>query len=957
METNSCGRPARRQGRTSFAASLVAATSVLAYGPAFGQQPPTGPAATGVEEIVVTGTRVIRDGYEAPTPLTVVGVEEIEAAAPANIADFVNTLPTLAGSTVAHDTGIQFSGGTAGQNNLNLRGLGTNRTLVLLDGQRVVGAALNGAVDVNGFPDALVTRVDVVTGGASAAYGSDALAGVVNFVLDHEFVGLKGTVQGGITTYGDDANYKIALAGGTNFAGGRGHLMISGEYGFVAGIRGNDRRWNAEGWMIMNNPAYTATNGLPRQILRNQVALSDATPGGIITAGPLKGTYFGEGGVPGTLNYGPVVSPPLMQGGDWQYTRTNMNVSLDSRIVRHNLFAHASYDLTDGIQVFAQGSYAFSDAYNQCCTQFNIANLSMRADNPFLPAEVAARAAALGITSFTLGTMNRDFGLLETVNGRALNRYVVGLNGTFDAFGSDWSWEAYFQHGWVRNSIKAPKITVTTLYRQAIDAARHPVTGLIVCRSTLTNPNDGCVPYNIFGVGVNSDAARNWISGASRMAQRFKQNVYSASVTGEPFSNWAGPVSLAMGAEHRTEATWGINDPISQISGFFVGNYRASTGAFDVTEGFVETVLPVAKDQAWARALDVNAAVRATSYSTSGLVTTWKVGATYAPVDDLRFRVTRSRDIRAPNLADGFTAGQSNTNNVVDPFRNNITTNYQGLAIGNPDLEPEKGDTTGIGLVYQPSWFPGFSGSVDYFNIDIKGVIASISAQETLNRCFEGNSLMCERVTRDAAGNITRIVTSPVNLAKQNTRGIDIDLSYRASLDTFVSGWEGDLMLRALATHAIRLTRNDGLTAVTDSAGSNFGAGPANWRWLLQANYSRNALSASLVARIVSAGVYNTAFIECTTGCPPSTTTNMTIDNNRIPGATYFDLSLTYEFADGESAGIESEAFLTIQNLMNKDPAVAARGPGNVPFLYSPANASMYDVLGRQFRAGVRFRM
>ena len=297
---------------------------------------PATPAAESAEadaapqDIVVTGSRVVRDGYESPTPVSVIGADEILRSATPNIADYVNTLPAISGSATPTTTVTQVGAGRQGINSLNLRGIGDVRTLTLLDGRRVGGMINNGVVDVSELPQQLISRVDVVTGGASASYGSDALSGVVNFVLDKKFTGLKGEVSGGVTTYGDNRNWKVNLTYGTGFAEDRGHILLSGEASAEDGIYNpSNRGWTEPGWAFINNPAYSATNGQPRVLLRSQVALSTATLGGAIACSAtsacssLRGIAFGPGGNPYNLVFGPIVSDPIM-AGDTVYVRERL---------------------------------------------------------------------------------------------------------------------------------------------------------------------------------------------------------------------------------------------------------------------------------------------------------------------------------------------------------------------------------------------------------------------------------------------------------------------------------------------------------------------------------------------------------------------------------------------------------------------------------------------------------
>ncbi|MEH3107824.1 MAG: TonB-dependent receptor plug domain-containing protein, partial [Sphingomonas fennica] len=245
------------------------------------------------------------------------GIEDIQKAAPANVADFVNQLPQLSGSTTTRTGNGNTSAGTNGLNTLNLRSLGANRTLVLLDGRRVVASAVNSAVDINNLPSVLIERVDVVTGGASAAYGSDAVTGVVNFVLQRNFNGIKGSVLGGITHRGDDEVANASLAYGTDFAGDRGHILLSVEGAYQAGIDTLDpskRKWFTQ-TNLLNNPAFAAGNGQPQRIIRANSNTSRIAQGGVILNGPLAFTQFGQGGTPIPFVRGNPVANPFMVGG------------------------------------------------------------------------------------------------------------------------------------------------------------------------------------------------------------------------------------------------------------------------------------------------------------------------------------------------------------------------------------------------------------------------------------------------------------------------------------------------------------------------------------------------------------------------------------------------------------------------------------------------------------------
>ena len=961
---------AKRRALLTVSSTALALAASAAGQAAFAQSAPQtaqaqtaqGPAP---EEIVVTGTRIIRNGYEAPTPLTVVSVEQMQSAGTENIADYVNTMPAFAATQTPYNTQTSMSGGTSGINALNLRSLGAQRTLVLLDGQRSVGINTSQLVDVNLMPQALVSRVDVVTGGASAAYGSDALAGVVNFVLDKTFTGIKGDVSGGVTTYGDDRQWGVDLTGGTGFADDRGHFLIDGSATHIDGIPINNRKWNLTGAQFMSNPGYTPTNGQPQFIYQPCCVSPDNGfySAAVITSGPLKGTAFGPGGSPFMYQYGTITfDPDTYQSPDFAATQVRGNISgggLDSAETTQSIFTRTSYDLSDNVEVFLQWAWAHNSNENICCARESNANLTVLSGNPFIPAAIQAQMTALKITSLTMGSQNFDLPDEAAVNDRRTSRYVVGANGRIDAFDTNWTWNAYYQKGvsfQTASAIAPDKAN----FAAAMDAVTNPATGAIVCRSTLTNPGNGCVPYNVLGENVNSQAAINYVMGQGSRDFRhehFTQDVLSASASGEPFSDWAGPVSIATGIEHRAEHVNGINDPISSAFGWFVGNYQVYTAGYNVTEGFVETVVPLAKDLTWAKSLDLNAAVRATGYSTSGYVTTWKVGATWAPIDDIKFRATRSRDIRAPNLLELFNAGGGSAPAVLNDFLNNASETLIGNTVGNPNLQPEKSDTTGAGVVLQPTFIPGFSASVDYWNLDIHNAISTLTTQQIVDQCYAGNQAICRAITFTPAKVITEINIEPFNLVEQIARGIDFEASYSLPLATLSSSWNGNLAFRFLATNYIKDYSNNGITAPQDVAGQNSNNGVPSWRWTASAAYDLDPVNVMVSARGVSGGTFNNAYVVCTSACPASTSIAPTYSYNHVSGAVYFDTSFTYKFAHKDQGGLDAEAYLNIRDITNKGAVIVAQGPGGFNYANPDTNAALYDVLGRVFRAGIRFKM
>jgi outer membrane receptor protein involved in Fe transport len=937
---------------TSIASTAALAVAMLWSAPAFAQDESSDSGASVTEaptEITVTGTRIQRDGYRAPTPLTVLNSEDIETSAPANIADYVNDIPSLVGSHTPASTNLNISAGTAGVNALNLRALGTARTLVLLDGQRSVGSTLGGLVDVNTFPQGLIKSVEIVTGGASAAYGSDAVSGVVNFILDKEYTGIKGTAEYGITKYGDAPSYRASLTAGTGFAGGRGHLLLSGEIAIKEGLHGVPRDWNDRGWYMINNPAYAVGNGQPERLVVSGAGLSQATPGGIITNTAFRGTVFGQGGAVSRFNYG-TVRDPWMIGGDWESTQVNGFQSLDPEENRKSAFGRLSFEVTDGLNLFVQASYARSKNLGWLGVQLNQANVTIRADNAFIPEPLRTQLANAGVTQFTLGTTNADLPIRKNDTTRELQRYVVGANGEFDLFGSAARWDVYYQKGISKTREMARDITNNARLALAQDAVFAPAgnalgvpAGTIVCRSSLTSPTNGCVPLNRLGIGIASQPALDYVLGNPFREQKFQQDVFAANLSFDAFDLPAGPVSVAIGGEHRREKVSG-EVPTEFRSGWFVGNFLPSFGKYNVSEAYLELLVPVIDG------LDFNGAVRGTDYSTSGYVTTWKAGLTYEPIPDIRFRATRSRDIRAPNLGELYTAGSTRINVLIDPTQNNASVQFAGTTRGNALLKPERADQWGVGVVLQPRFIPGFAFSADYYDIKIEGAIGSVAAQTIVDRCAEGVQAFCSAVVRgpNAFGNNLQVFESPFNFASQRAKGIDFESSYRVPVGA------GDLTLRAMATRYIKNYFDNGIDAPTDTVGQNAAGGAPKWLYRVQGTYANEGFTFNLTGRGISSGVYDNSFVECTSGCPASTVTNRTIDNNRIKGAFYVDATLSF---DVEVAERELQFFLSANNLFDKDPPVVAPGPAGSAYATPATNQALYDLLGRTYRVGVRFKI
>jgi iron complex outermembrane receptor protein len=952
--------------RGSHKGRVLTSVSAMALAMSFGHAGFAQTAPQAIEEVVVTGTHIVRDGYEAPSPLTVLGADQINAGAREDLANYINTLPAVIGAFSPQTQGAVTNSGQTGVSSINLRGLGTVRTLVLLDGRRGVGAAADGTIDVSEFPQELVSRIDVVTGGASAAYGSDAIAGVVNFVLDKNFTGVKGSVEGGVTTYGDNRNWKVSLTAGTSFANDRGHFLISGSAASRDGIltsTGGRPEWNNNGWQTMANPAYVAGNGQPQYLFLPNSGLWTGTEGGIITNTALKGTAFGPGGTPYQFNFGPITSTQYTQGGDWRSTQGLRLASLDPQSKRQSLYTRAQYDVADNFQVFAEVSWAHIFSHNTNGAPFTLASLNIKQDNAFIPESVRARMVTLGLTQFTLGRVHTDLktdpgndeGYKSAFFHRRLNRYTIGATGNFDAFDSNWKWDAYAHTGATRTSETSYNSLLLASFNRAIDAVRSPTTGAIICRSTLTNPTDGCVPFNVMGQGVNSAAAQNYVTGTPHRNQKISQKNFAATISGEPFSTWAGPVSVASGFEWRKDS---ISGTVNAVAGGFLvdsPSFQPTIGSQSVAEGFIETVVPLAMDQPWARSLELNGAVRFTSYSLSGFGTSYKVGATYQPIDDIRIRATRSHDFRAPNLGELYSGGSTNIGNLNNPFNNGAPIQSLQITTGNSNLQREKANTTQVGVVVQPSALPGFSASVDYWNIKATNVIGAATLQQILTNCVNGVQVYCDAITQSP--NQITIRVYPFNQASQRRNGLDFEVGYKFALNDVVDSWGGNIEWRVLATRYLKAVVNSGVSPPVDYVGSlgyvlnspNFGV--PKWVYNTTLSYSTDPITVTLTGRGFTGGTMDNTYVACTSGCPLSTGNAPTINSNHMNGRFYVDAAVDYKVTDNINM------FFSVQNIANLTPApymsIAFTG---ISFDIPPANATLYDMIGRSFRGGVRFK-
>ncbi len=948
--------------------SALAMTAI----PTFAQAPVTG-GSTALEEVMVTGSRIQRSGMNTPTPVTAVTQDELEAYSPGTLMDQLDLLPQFMGNATIDDTSNFFGGGylgAGGQSSLNLRGVGGNRTLVLVNGRRIVPSNRNSTVDISLFPQGLIQRTEVVTGGASAAYGSDAVTGVTNFILNTQFTGFDAHLQGGISDISDAENYRASVAAGLP-VGERTHVTLGLDAYRSAEITDYDGRNWYKSWGDLN----FGTAARPQRVRYENTVTRNETFGGIIRMGPLAGTHFIADGSAepfldghvldasaraGLANVSAANPHGIIQGthvggsGD-QFDRESMR---RAELKRYSFYANIDYKLTDRVTGSLQAIAGYSHVDNQKVGYVLSGTwpITIYAENPFLPDDIRAKMLEEGIASFRLDKRVSPRDPLH--NARApLTTDVVSLTGALDgSFANGWNWTFYYQYGESNRDVDIYGFRVDRMFR-GIDTVRHPTTNEIVCSSTLVQPDDGCVPINIFGIGNVSAEGLAWLHDSMWTDANITQQSTEFMVEGRLLEGWAGPIFLAVGANWREDAIEqlsgdAIDSPIPQnigdgpVTAFdangnllyrgLPGVYEGSApvidrvgaasfeGSVNVSEVFGEIVIPLVSGRPLVQRLDSSFAARYTDYEASGGVRAWKGGLDWQITDDVRFRLTRSRDIRAGNLSELFDTTILRAF-MDDPWHPEEPTYIVRQIIGgNPAVNPEEADTLTYGLVYQPSWLSGLAMSADYYDIKIASAISSIGAQNIVDYCYEEN-IFCDQITYAPNGMIEAVDNTTINVGEARTRGMDVELSYRRMVSLF--GGNESISVRALGSRLFEssITPFDSPTVERVGAGSF-----QEWNVNLSANYNVGPISVSWTTRWASSVKRSLSWVE-----------GIDIDQNKIDSHALSNLRVNYDFDRATQA---ISLYGAITNVFD-------RTPGDID-----GHLGIYNDIGRTYTVGFRYR-
>lgn len=776
------------------------------------------PGNSGVETVVVTGSRVITNIANSPTPLTTISTDEIAQMDPTSVPNSIAQLPMFAGSVSMRGDGLQST------TELNLRNFGANRTLVLLDGHRLTPSNSDGTVGLETLPLALMSRVDVVTSGASAVYGSDAITGVVNFILDKNFTGLKVDANAGVSTYGDGASYRVEAAAGTSLFDGRGHFEMSLGHQYDDQVPMFARPYGPQVWV------RTGSGSVANPFVSTENARRPSAPfGGLVTCTncSVNGYEFSSNGVLTPFVAGTLTGTSnVNSGGDGGYNKygTAINGHHEDRG-----YARFSYDLGDNTTFYVEATASQSSEYGY---EFPIKigpgiTGTFFKNNPFLTPQEQTLLGNNGnsdaTNEFSIGEFV-DAGSQSTSDEgfRGINRLLsiaTGLNGVWRGF----SWDLFYSHGENR---QASDDLVNSDYQTgyaAQDAVLGP-NGTIVCyastQAATAAQYANCVPINPFGPTSLTTAARNYITGTTWSVLTNTMDNVSASITGAVFDTWAGPVNTALSAEARfmtltnTSFEGGIATQPANCTGLricstgtnvWMDGVSPMNASDNVWEIALETDVPLLKDLPLAQSLDVNLAGRYTDYSISGSVETWKIGIDYHVNDTLRFRGTESVDIRAPNLYDLFQP--TKVDQQDGDF--DLHTNTQGVTKvvmgGNPGLTPEVAYTTSAGVVLTPDFIAGLTASVDMYQVHLHNAITTIAGTslsvEQLCEASGGTSPYCALYVRSfpfsnttPANYPTLVFSHLLNSALMDIQGIDVEADYSFE-------WLGSWTTRLLATY------------------------------------------------------------------------------------------------------------------------------------------------------------
>lgn len=937
-----------------------------------------------LERIEITGSRIKSIGAESSSPITSVGKEDITVKQPVAVEELVRGLPAAYPAI-----GPSINNGSNGTATIDLRGMGSNRTLVLINGRRFVPATLGGTVDTNAIPVSLLERVDLVTGGASAVYGADAVAGVVNFVTKRNFTGVEATTLYSTTKAGDGGRQKNDITLGANMPDGKGNVVLHIGTTKTDPVRLGDR-------------AYANTVTSSRTGLAGGFSQTSA-PAVFQFPAPASSTLSGDRVIDATTG--------LLRAGDGLVPPDGYNTNppnyFETPLERTQATALGYYRVNDNLEVY--GDFF----HNRSLVTLNLApsgtflqSFAVPIGNPFItPAVRTQLCAAYGITPANCVAGSAGTTEVNMLIGRRFveagpriynydntsNQYTVGLRGDIPML-DGWSYDAYYQSGRADQKLTTGNGFSRTKVQQALRAFNT---------TSCSVTTGGCVPLNVFGAaGTITPEMLKFISIPTFQTTRVDQRVMAASANGEVAfvkSPWAkAPLGLAIGYEDRKVTGSNASDNVVQTAGELLGSGAPTpdrSGVIQFKEVFVEANMPLVANKPFIHSLNLGLGYRETDFKTA--VTgksygSWKAGLDWAPMRGLRFRGEQQRATRAPNVNELYAPVvtglatlsadpcRGNLINVADAGKAGTLTNLCQLtgvptgqigfvsnpsasqaantSGGNPNLGPEKGDTTTIGLVWEPTG-SAFSATVDYWRIKITEAITSPTASQVVDSCYSiarnptlTKNAFCDLISRNpSTGGLSGTGFSGINTQSSNQgtldyAGVDVGMNYRFPLKNIgldLGRLDFALQLSVLDRANFKALPVLDTIEYDGHYGIDVGTPYNNRRFSLRTSWTHKDWNAGLAWRHISAATVQT------TGAANNVAGRFVKAYESIPEVNYFDLNVGYQFTKNLRMS------LTVNNLFDKQPPFIGTGIGPGASNYGNTFPSAYDVIGRRYTATV----
>ena len=990
-------------------AALMAAASAT---PAAAQSAPSE-----VEAITVTGSRIVRNDYQADSPIVTVSSEALEKTGAVSVEKLLNQLPQFMPSVT--DTSNNPSNN--GQANLQLRGLGTARTLVLLDGHRITPSNASGVIDVNTIPLALVENIETITGGASAVYGSDALSGVVNFRLKHHFQGIEINGQYGITEQQDGETETVSITMGSDFADDRGNAVLSLGYGNRGVIFNGARAFSSFGGASGTMPqgSWSVAGVTQAQV----AALFQTRYGVTLTNQPDKlgfnsdGTLFYNGN-----NYKGPTTPDFQTivAGAGSVPTGNYNTAILNELQlpqnRYNVFSRVEYDLTPDTKVYGQAMYTNYTADTELAaspaassptgtaTGLGGTGFLVPLTNPFIPADLRTLLAQRSSGATNPFLLNKRFSEVGARHEHdEYNVYQIQLGASGKIPFKDWTWDLMTAYGKMQLLVTPTGNVSHQAVRTLLDAADG---GASQCTGG----------YNPFGIQPVSQSCINFISRTTKNASQYIQNQAELNFQGGAFDLPAGEVRVALGADYRrdnfsftpdsvlsTPDISNLGTPLQNKAPGVVG-FNAQNplhGSTDVYEIYGEVLVPILKDLPFVHSLNVTLGGRFSDYSTIGGINTWKINAEWRPIEQVLVRGGFQKAIRAPNISElfapqgqnfpsigpavtsaggpaGLNSGdpcdtrnvyrtgssgaqvralcltQGVPTSVVDTYVYN-NTQIQGTTGGNPNLIQEDADSFSVGVVWQPKFemelFSRVSMSLDYYSIDIKNAVGTVTASTAVAKCFNADgsnptysntNFFCSLLSRDPlTGQFVNSIQTNANLAELKTAGYDFQADWNFGLgaigldDSYgtvglnvIGNYLSEMKVQLLPGAPFRDLRG----SIGDQSITNVGNAFGKWKFFTTLSYAVGPFDAAVRWRYIDKMIDQSCIgrSSCTAVSPGAT--------------SYYDITGDWKLNDNYqfSAGV--------LNVADKQP------PFFTSFIQANTDPSTYDVLGRRYFVGIKAR-